>query len=134
MTETLKPAAHHVPPFPQLTEFSARPTLEAIQKHYRLHTGGFWFDPDTMRFWKTRLYDQVWTDYGLGAEDAVHYFVSSEAGGFGNFGRLYSVRSYRPRTGAINTVGEFQAYPTLARARTAAKRLAYSPKPTDVLA
>jgi hypothetical protein len=31
-------------------------------------------------------------------------------------------------------VGEFQAYPTLDRARTAAKQLAYSPKPTDVRA
>ncbi len=140
--EPLKPAAHHVPrrrtsrtrsraPFPQLTEFSARPTLEAIQKHYRLHNGGHWFDPDTLRFFRTRFSGPIFTDYnpvgheGDGA-DCLHYFVTSEKAGFGDdAGRAFTVRSYRPRAAEIGTVGEFLAYKTREQALSAARKAAY---------
>ncbi len=50
------------------------------------------------------------------------YFVSSEHSAHGS--RAYSVRSFNCVTADIDTVGDFQQYPTKARAFGAAKRIA----------
>lgn len=79
------------------------------------HTG-FWFSAETLRFWGTRVYPEVYQG------DGVTYFISSDRDAYGT-GRLYSVRSAMPN-GDIQTVEPFQGYATLRAARKAAESLA----------
>ena len=74
--------------------------------------GFCWFRKDTMRFWKTRVL--TW--------DCVSgYFITSERGL--NASRMYTIRQADFETGQVNTIGEFQAYDTSGKAKTALKRL-----------
>lgn len=86
-------------------------SIDAIRKAHD-STGGFWFSPDTMRFFGTRIHDAV---YG------GRVFVTSEQPPHGP--RNYSVRmitdDYR-----IETLGEFGGYETRDAAHRAAQRLA----------
>jgi hypothetical protein len=74
--------------------------------------GSHWFDPDTMRFFKTRVLEGVYQ--GAGGV----YFVTSEKGP--SEARKYSVRKFTPDTADISTVGEFNEM-TRAQAIKAAK-------------
>jgi len=64
---------------------------------------GHWFDPDTMRFFGTRL-----TQHAYELTDGRRLFVSSEQPPHGP--RRWSLRAQDPNTGKIDTVGEFCGY------------------------
>lgn len=75
--------------------------------------GQFWFSPDTMRFFKSRIESEVIDG---------RYFVSSEQEG-PDAPRLFTVRSAED-DGEIMTVGDLGAYTTREEALTAAYRAA----------
>ena len=75
--------------------------------------GFHWFSPDTLRFFRSH-YGQ--TVYG------GRYFVSSEQ--FSDDAeRLYTIREVNLETGAIDTVGQFQAFTRASTARREARWL-----------
>lgn len=90
-------------------------TINDIQTAMR-QNGSHWFDPDTMRFFKSRVLSTVYQGSG------GIYFVTSECGPSGH--RAYSVRKFTPETFDISTVGEFNEM-TKARAVGLAKRSAW---------
>ena len=71
-------------------------------KELNQKAGNYWFEPDTLRFFKSRL-DKYAYKKGNKA-----YFVSSEQSPYGS--RMYSVRVADLKTGNINTVGDFMKY------------------------
>lgn len=75
-----------------------------------------WFEPDTMRFFSSRVQSTFY-----GAPDGRAYFVSSERPPGGK--RAYSVRVAN-LDGSIETVGEFCGYETGRAAHAAAKQAA----------
>ena len=93
-------------------------SLNDLKSHYRRVTQGHWFDADTMRFFNSRIS----SDLFYSPKKGLIYFISSEKYNYDS-PRYYSVRSYEPKTGDIETIGEFQAYGTLGSAKTAAKKL-----------
>lgn len=86
-------------------------TIKEIKQANRA-SGGHWFDPDTLRFFRSRIDSTV---YG------GRYFVSSEQYD-DSTPRLYTVREAKP-DGDVETVGEFQAYATRGEAISAISRL-----------
>jgi hypothetical protein len=84
-------------------------SIKAANKAAGLH----WFEPATMRFFKSRILTTV---YG------GRYFVTSEQGPNGV--RAYSVREVAEDGSSISTVGEFQGWATAPQAKREAKRLA----------
>jgi hypothetical protein len=83
--------------------------------------GHHWFDADTLRFFASRVHDDL---YG------GRYFVTSECDkGFGTLGsawggkRRYTVRMVNA-DGSIETVGTFGQYGSRSGAHAAASRLA----------
>ena len=79
--------------------------------------GSHYFDPDTMRFFKSRVGNEVYADGKGGA-----YFVTSEKGPYGP--RAFSVRRYDPRKCNFSTVGAFQGYKNAHAAQAAARKAA----------
>lgn len=76
--------------------------------------GGYaWFEPDAMRFFRSRISKEVFG--GM-------IFVSSELDYAGR-SRRYTVRYIRP-DGSIGTVGDFLEHETLAEAKRAAQQAA----------
>lgn len=73
--------------------------------------GGRWFSPDNLRFFRSKVYPEV---YG------GRLFVSSELSPFPGDSRRYTVRSV-DEDGSIDTVGEFGQHATLSAARRAAR-------------
>lgn len=61
---------------------------------------GHWFSPDTMRFFQSRVSEQVYQ--GMNKV----YFVSSERNGY-HSPRRFTVRVFDCETKSIDTVGEF---------------------------
>ena len=109
----------HYPIFYYYFVTSARPNtlidemiknVETIRKTHQ----GFWFSPDTMKFFRSCI-EADGTVYG------GRYFVTSEKGPSGR--RAYTVREYDLREDWISTVGEFMEYPTLEDAVEKAKEL-----------
>lgn len=96
-------------------------SLDCLKNHYYRKTQGHWFDKDTLRFFGSRISDQLF----YGSKNI--YFVSSEVGPH-QLKRLYTVRQYNPETGAIETIGDFQQYKSMSGAKSAAKRLAEQEK------
>lgn len=94
-----------------LSEIKAK--NHAVGQHY--------FEPDTMRFFRSRCSEQVFPCFAA----RVTYFVTSEQnrGWGGDFPRLYSVRKADWETGSCDTVGTFQGYKSLSGALGAARRL-----------
>ena len=86
-----------------------------LKSHYENKTKGYWFTPDTMRFFRTRISDTLF--YGT----QFIYFVTSEKAS--NQNRLYSVRSYDPKNGDIETVGDFQDHTSSYQAKKIAQDL-----------
>lgn len=77
------------------------------------HASGYhWFEPGTMRFFRSRIAPGV-----IGGR----YFISSEQFDDGS-PRLYTVREARP-DGSIEDASEFQEFTTLAAARRHAHAL-----------
>jgi hypothetical protein len=89
-------------------------TINKIQQEMTAD-GSHWWDRGTMRFFRTRVSEQVYQGEG------GIYFVTSEKGPSGK--RRYSVRKYDPATKDIDTVGEFNEM-TRDRAHREAARLA----------
>lgn len=86
--------------------------MHQIRKEYGSGPGRHWFDPGSMRFFRSRL-----AQYGYRGPGGT-FFVSSEQFDH-DAPRLYSVRKLEG-PGKIETVGDFQAY----RSRDAAHRAA----------
>jgi hypothetical protein len=80
---------------------------------------GHWFSKDTMRFFKSRVNDEVFCSKKL------VFFVSSEKKGFDDDSRAFTVRVFNPMTKQISTE-EFLQYETLAQAKSEALRQAYN--------
>jgi len=74
---------------------------------------GYFFAPDTMRFFRSRIAWGTLTDTSGG-----YLFVTSEQPPHG--ARAYTLRKWA--NGQVDTLGEFQAYETLGKAKTALKR------------
>jgi hypothetical protein len=72
--------------------------------------GFHWFDKETLHFFRSRIsnWDPI---SGL--------FITSESGPFGQGPRAYTVRLADFTTGQVHTIGEFQAYSSIKRAKTA---------------
>lgn len=70
--------------------------------------GKHWFKPDTMRFFKSKIHE--W-------DVITGRFISSEKGP--DEVRRYTVRQANFETGDVETVGRFQEFKTLHRARKA---------------
>ena len=89
--------------------------------------GGYWWEPDTLRFFRSRMVGGC----AIRGADGRLYFVTSEQNhGFGGaYPRLYSVRTFDPATASVDTVGEFQAYGTRGTALRARDRAAKAEVP-----
>ena len=91
---------------------------EIAEAHRR--SGGFFFDADTLRHWKSKIHNQL---YG------GRYFVTSEPDSDGH-DRRYTVRRATWPTGRLDSDGQFRQHPT----RTAAHRAAAAAAEADTLA
>jgi hypothetical protein len=97
--------------------------LSDIRSHYERGEGGrHWFDPSTMRFFRTRLPQTAYTT----DDGSRSYFVTSEqfVGSQGAAPRKYSVRCYDWTTRDISTIGEFNVIASRSTATARAKALA----------
>lgn len=86
-------------------------TLSEIKRLYRPGEGRHWFDPDTRRFFKTKL-----PATGLAAPHG-NFFITSETNPFGV--TAFTIRCQRLDDGDIETVGDFHRYRTAGAAREA---------------
>jgi hypothetical protein len=94
-------------------------TIDQIKSANR-KAGCFFFSPDTMRFFRSRVGSTVYQGPG------GVYFVTSEqfVPSRGRPApRLYTVRVFDPATGEVDTAGEFNSL-TKGRAQRAARKLA----------
>lgn len=91
------------------------PFTIAQAKENNRSAGQHWFEPDTMRFFNSRIGRRMY-----GRRMYGRYFVSSEQGPDGI--RRYSIRQSMPN-GHIETVGTFGQFSTSASATRAAKSL-----------
>lgn len=82
-------------------------------KRINKEKGRHWFSPDTMKFFKSRIEKKSLT-FGQLINDK--YFITSEQYDY-NSPRLYSVRAFNKKTGAVKTVGDFQEFKSKAKAR-----------------
>ena len=94
-----------------------------VELAHKQKAGGHWFDADAKRFFDSRVADTAY----VSDDEKRAYFVSSER--FRGFrapdgDRLYSVRMCNMETGAIDTIGKFQAYRSRSGADAAARRMA----------
>jgi hypothetical protein len=80
-----------------MTTTLKRWTVNTIKEHMRA-AGSHWFDPDTMRFFGTRVEPTVYQGRG------GVYFVTSEQPPHGK--RAWTVRQFDPTTDDISTIGE----------------------------
>jgi len=76
--------------------------------------GNHWFSPDTMSFFESNVHD---------FDESSGVFITSECGPFGKGPRAYTIRKADFQTGRVSTVGKFQEYATLQKARTQANKL-----------
>jgi len=90
--------------------------MKTIEDVIRAANRGFskhWFSHDSMKFFNSRVYDDVYPDRSGGA-----YFITSEQRETYE-PRLFSLRHCRA-DGNVSTVGEFQQYKTKEKAMEAA--------------
>jgi len=76
---------------------ATRYTINDIQEEMRADGSNYWWNPDTMRFFGTRICGPVFQG------DGGIYFATSEHN-YDKTARLYSVRKYDPETKQIDTV------------------------------
>ncbi len=91
-----------------MTTFTHTDQIAAANKAH----GGHWFDPDTMRFFRSKTYGSV--HYG-------RYFITSEVP-WGIERRKYSIR-VTDESGNVETVGEVASYATYTAASRALDRM-----------
>ena len=90
-------------------------SIDDIQTAMRAN-GSHWWNPDTMRFFGTRVCGPAWNGPG------GVYFVTSEKPPHG--ARAYTVRQYKPETYDVDTVGELCGYKCRDTAIRAARKAA----------
>ena len=86
-------------------------TMAEVKQKNR-DSGYHFFDPDSMRFFGSRVESSLYKN---------NTFITSEYTGFDRKSRAYTVRLFNEQTGNIDDVGGFGAYRTLAAAREAAQ-------------
>ncbi len=96
-------------------------TIEQI-KGMNAAKGFHFFEPDTLRFFRSKVYGEVYAGGGGWFFVTSEQFVCYEPR-YCREPRAYSVRYMRP-DGQVETVGEFNSIPTLQRARTLARQAA----------
>lgn len=108
----------HVARDAYLPELEPWPRILQIHELAQMNAeaGKFWFSEGARRFFKSRWYGPA-----VHGPENGYYFVSSEKGP--DKVRRYSVRVFWPGTAAVDTVGEFQAWPRLDSARRALQRI-----------
>ena len=112
----------------QLNEFIKKTgiySIQDLQRDYQSNTKGHWFDPDTLRFFKSRFSEELFYQ----PQDNLIYFISSEKGPDDK--RAYSVRSYNVLTRDIETVQDFQGFNTLNSAKNYCKKLISNQQRTE---
>ena len=82
-------------------------------KRINKEKGQYFFSPDTMRFFKSKIERDI---LRFGQLIDNKYFVTSEQFDYDS-PRLYSIREFNPDTGDIKTVGEFQEFKNKKTAR-----------------
>lgn len=102
-------------------------------KRANANAGNHWFDPDTLRFFSSRVSEMVYGAWRSGGGDKPggkfeplgQYFVTSERFDY-TWPRLYTVRRFEPSTSEVATAPnhEFQQYASYSGAQKAAKRAA----------
>lgn len=105
-------------------------TINAIQAAVRA-TGSHWFDPDTMRFFGTKVRPTVYAGPG------GVFFVTGEWDGFDGKDkgvRTYTIRQFDPTDAGISTVGKINQYRDPKDAEDLAAKLAFGGDPTATLA
>lgn len=96
--------------------------IHAVVEHYKRNSGGHFFDPDTMRYFRCRL-----TSAMTYTPSRVYFVTSEKRTGWGSVPdarRVWTVRTYEPVTCVIDTVGGFGAHKSLNAARNAMYRAA----------
>jgi hypothetical protein len=91
-------------------------TIDKI-KDANARAGQYFFEPATMRFFHSRILEQVYE-----GEGGV-FFVTSERFGM-KHPRLYTVRKFDPETSSVDTASKFQEFKTASGAKGAAERAA----------
>jgi hypothetical protein len=86
-------------------------TVDALEE-YASRCGSHFFDPDTLRFFGSRILS------GVTIHDGRAYFVTSERDNYTEGPRRYSAR-YMTAGAQFYKVGSFQQYDTAAQARAA---------------
>lgn len=84
-------------------------------KQANKEAGQFFFSPDTMKFFASKIINQVWD-----GPNGV-FFITSEKNGFDDPERVYTIRKFEPETANIRTVGD--KFTTLNQAKKEAQRL-----------
>jgi hypothetical protein len=87
---------------------------------------GPFFSKETMRFFRSRLPDR-----GLRNGDRVYFWTSEQCGWAGDTERAFTLRELDLVTGRVQTVGDFQAYPTAAKAQAAVRDAARNCLPKE---
>lgn len=83
-------------------------------KRRNAEAGYNFFDPDTMRFFDSRIESDLFDGW---------YFITSEKTGFGSSIRAFTVRQVQPDF-SIRTIGEFNQYRNIEDAERAISMLA----------
>lgn len=92
-------------------------TIAEIKR--RNHEAGkYFFSPDTMGFFASRVFPQVYD-----CRDGSAYFVTSEKRGFDDHNRSFTVRVFSP-SGEVSTARQFNEFKSKPAALDAAKQAA----------
>ncbi|WNM69892.1 hypothetical protein SEA_APIARY_84 [Rhodococcus phage Apiary] len=103
-------------------------SIDDVRKAHGEHYGGYFFSPDTMRSWKSRVLAELF---------GGRYFVTSERN-YDDTARVYTVRHAHPngdvRTATDPLTGErLSGYASASKARSVAQRLAdRDPHPVNI--
>ncbi len=95
--------------------FVAMTTIIDIMKSHKAN-GGHFFDKDTMRYFQSKCYPEVFGDY----------FITSEVSPEGEM--RYTLRHFSREDWSITTVGDFFAYKNLSDAIEEARTLSGLPR------
>src|SRR5437773_1145642 len=96
-------------------------SIEEIKRANR-EAGQYFFDPETMRFFNSRVYADLYVRKDEEQGEDVTYFITSERNG-DESPRTYTVRAAHDN-GTVSTASDFSEYATLNAARKAARMYA----------
>jgi hypothetical protein len=94
--------------------------IETVSMRWiKAQASGPFFSPRAMKFFNSRL-----PDTGLRNGDRVFFWTSERCDWAGDAERQFTLRMLDLVTGKVDTVGEFQQYPTAAAAQAAVRNAA----------